>query len=225
MRTNTTGRSTDRELPTTGRGFGAWKKAAQQSGGSDFNDFTVEEGKKLVVAFLEDGPFAVVWVHWVPTTNDQGRSYNTPRNCPASKDDAAECALCDRGIESKPVAWFNVADLEDPSKVYLWKAGKDAAGRVEKLFDELQAVPADRGGPLELNAPGVYAEVSKEKQKNGRFAYAVKRVKERDLDEDYALAPLQPDEVTALLGKLYDESAVRYSSGTDLKELADAVED
>lgn len=213
------------ELPKTGRGFSAWKKAAQSGGSSDYNDFSVEEGKKYVIAFPEDGPFAVVFIHWVPVANDKGGTYNTPRNCPTSKDDDAECPLCAREVESKPVAYFNVIDLDDPSKAYLWRAGIDATNQVEKLYDELQAVPAERGGPLELNSPGVYAAVSKEKQKNGRFAYAVKRVKERDLDEDYDLDPLDPGAAEALAGALYDDSVVRYSSTDDLKELADSVED
>jgi hypothetical protein len=234
--TNTTGRSTDRELPATGRGgrgFGAWKKAAQQSGGSqEYNDFEVKEGKKYVVAFPEDGPLEVVWVHWVPTADDKGRSYDTPRNCPKTRDEDADCPLCavaryDKRLEAKPTAYFNVIDLDEPAKVFLWRAGKDATNQLDKLFDELQAIPAERGGPLELNSPGVYAVVSKARKggkSGGPFVYSVQRVKERDLDEDYDLEPLDPAEIEAVLGDLYDSSVIRYSSAEDLKELADAVE-
>lgn len=211
---------------TSGRGMNAWKNSKNDpkaKSGGDFNDFTVDADKKYIIAFLEDGPLdPIVWVHWVPTTGERG-SYNTPRNCPTSADEDAECPLCVRGIEAKPVAYFNVVDLDEPGKVYLWKASKDPAGRIEELFDELQALPS---GALELNSEGVYAVVSKAKQKNGRFAYKVARVKERDLGDDYGLAPLTDEQFQALEEKLYTaENAIRYSDVKDLKELADAVED
>lgn len=207
-----------------GRGMSAWKSAAKASG-SEFNRFEVEAGKDYVIAFLEDGPFEVVWVHWVNGVNDQGAPRRIPRNCPTTKDEDADCPLCDLGIEAKPVAYFNIVDLDEPGKVYLWEAGKDAAGRVEKLYDELQGVPEDRGGPLELNSPGVYAVVSKEKQKNQRFAYAVKRVKERDLDEDYSLEALSDEQFQALEPKLYTDSVIKYNTTEELRELAATLED
>lgn len=204
-----------------GRGMSAWKKAAKASGG-DFNRFEVAEGETYVIAFLEDGPFEIVWVHWVNGVSDDGRPRRIPRNCPTTKDENAECPLCELGVEAKPVAYFNVVNLDEPTKVYCWEAGKDAAGRVEKLYDELQGLAS---GALELNSEGVYAAVSKEKQKNQRFAYAVKRVKERDLDEDYGLAPMAPEQFEALEPKLYTDSVIKYSTTEELRELAATLTD
>lgn len=204
-----------------GSGFSAWKKAVKQSGG-DYNRFQVEEGEPRVVAFLDDGPFEITWVHWVPSATDDGRFVTVPRNCPTSRDDDADCPLCDRGIESKPVAYFNVVDLDEIGKVWLWEAGKDATGRIEKLFDELQGLPT---GALELNDPDVYAVVSKEQQANKRYAYSVKRVKARDLDEDYALEPLAPEAREALAARRYDGSVIRFYAAEDLRKIADGLED
>ena len=208
-----------------GRGMSAWKKAAKASASADYNRLDVEAGTKYVVAFLEDGPFEVVWVHWASTATEDGRFVRVPRNCPKTKDEDAECPLCEKAIDCKPVAYFNVVDLDEPTKVYLWEAGKDAAGRIEKLYDELQAVPEDRGGPLELNSEGVYAVVSKEKQKNQRFAYSVGRIKERDLDEDYQLKPMTAEQFEALEPKLYDEKVIRYNTTAELREFADTLQD
>lgn len=208
-----------------GRGGMSVLKRAMKSSGGDFNRFTVDEGTKYVIAFLEDGPFEVVWVHWCKVKGDDGSIRPTPRNCPTTKDEDAECPLCEMGVEAKPVAYFNIMDLDQPSKVFLWEAGKDAAGRVEKLYDELQGVPADRGGPLELNSEGVFAVVSKEKLANKRFAYAAKRVKERDLDEDYQLDAPAPEAYEALSEKLYTSEIVKYNTTEELREFAATLED
>jgi hypothetical protein len=199
-----------------------WKKAAKASGGGDFNRFDVAEGENYVIAFLEDGPFEVVWVHWCNGVSDDGRPRRIPRNCPTTKDEDAECPLCEQGIEAKPVAYFNVVNLDEPGKVYLWEAGKDAAGRVEKLYDELQGLAS---GALELNSEGVYAVVTKERQANKRFAYSVKRVKERDLDEDYGVEPLTADQFEALEPKLYKDSVIKYNTLGELKEFAATLTD
>lgn len=204
-----------------GRGMSAWKKAAKASGG-DFNRFEVEEGKTYLIAFLEDGPFEIVWVHWINGVTDDGRPRRIPRNCPTSRDEDAECPLCEMGIEAKPVAYFNIVDLDEPGKVYLWESGKDATGRVEKLYDELQGLAS---GALELNSEGVYAAVSKEKQKNQRFAYAVRRVKERDLEEDYGVEPMTAEQFEALESKLYDGKVIKFNTTEELRELAATLTD
>jgi hypothetical protein len=210
----------------TGHGFGKFKSVVKSTSGGEFNDFEVEEGKRYLIAFMEDGPFDVIAVHWVPTFSDEGRPYNTPRNCPKSRDDEAECPLCDVELERKPVAYFNVVDLDEPAKVALWKATKDPASQVEKLWQELQELAS---GPLELNSEGVYAVVYKARKggkKNAPFVYTVTRVKERDLAEDHGKKPIPNEAFEALESRLYtSEKVIKYSDLDELRDLAATAED
>lgn len=217
---------TGRASRSTGHGFGKFKSVVKSTSGGEFNDFEVEEGKRYVIAFMEDGPFDVIAVHWVPTFGDDGHPYNTPRNCPKSQDDEAECPLCDIEADRKPVAYFNIVDLDDPTRVALWKATKDPASQVEKLWQELQELAS---GPLELNSEGVYAVVSKARKggkKNAPFVYTVTRVKERDLAEDHGKKPIPNEAFEALEAKLYTaEKVIKYSDLAELRDLAANAQD
>lgn len=207
-----------------GRGFGAWKKAVKDSG-KEYNNFQVPADQVKVIAFMEAENFDFVFRHWVPTVTDDGRTIRVPRNCIEDPDKEVRCPLCDVGDEPKPVALFNIVDLDEPGKVQLWEAGKEVMKRVEKLFTTLQDIPEDRGGPLALNSPGVYAAVSREKKSNGYWEYTVDRVKERDLDEDHGLDPLTEDQLEAALGRLNDSSVLKFNTVEELRELADSLED
>lgn len=211
---------------STGQGFSKYKNVVKATSSGDFNDFTVEEGTRYFIAFLEDGPFDVIAVHWVPTFNDKGQPVNVPRNCPKSQAEDAECPLCDIEVDRKLTAYFNVVDVKDPGKVALWKATTDPAGQVNKLWEELHALAS---GPLELNSEGEYAVVSKARKggkKGAPFEYTVTRVKERDLVEDHGLTPVSNEQFEILDGKIYtSEKVIKYNTREELQALASTASD
>ena len=206
-------------------GFNAYKREVKQT---DFGTFRVppspgKDGKTVfkVIAFLEEENFDLIHRHWVP--NDAGTG-NVPRNCIADFSDDPDdvyCPLCKLADDAKPVALFNVVDLDEPAKAQLWEAGPEIMRRVEKLYNELQEIPEAKGGPLSLNSDGVYAAVSREKAKSGRWEYTVKRVKARDLDEDFGLDPLSDD----VDYKLFTIDDIKFNSEEELRELAATLED
>lgn len=208
---------------TAGRGFGAWNEKVKES--KDFSTFQVPADATKVVVFLEPENYDMVFRHWVPTVTDDGRSIRVPRNCIEDPDSAVRCPLCDVGDEPKPVALFNVIDLDAPDKVQLWEAGKEVMKRIESLYGTLQEIPEDRGGPLELNSDGVYASVKREKKSNGYWEYTILRVKERDLDEDHGLDPITPEQVEAALENLNTSEDIKFNTVDELRELAAKLED
>lgn len=219
-----TGKSSGR---TAKGGFGTYKREVKQT---DFGTFRVppspdSKGKTAfkVIAFLEEENFDLIYRHWVP--NDAGTG-NVPRNCIADfgeDENDVHCPLCKLADEAKPVALFNVVDLDSPAKAQLWEAGPEIMRRVEKLYAELQEIPENKGGPLSLNSPGVYAAVSREKAKSGRWEYTVKRVKARDLDEDFGLDPIDDDVLAEM--KLFTIDDIKFNSEEELAELAATLAD
>lgn len=210
---------------TAARGFNAMKDRVKETAKSkDFGTFTVDYDKKYVVAFMENVNFDVVGRHWVDTTNDEGRPITVPRNCIAELSDAG-CPLCGVGIEVKPLALFNIVDLDDRKKVQLWEVSSGIFDKIVELSGELASIPEDRGGPLELNSPGVYAVISKKKKetksgKGGFTEYTITRVKERDLDEDYALDKLSDEEYEALVEKIHTPESIQFNTVEELRDLA-----
>jgi hypothetical protein len=205
---------------TSGRvskgGFNTYKKEVKTK---DFGTFRVPADQVKVIAFLEEENFDLIYRHWVP-----GENGNVPRNCIAdSDDDSSGCPLCKLGDEAKPVALFNVVDLDEPAKAQMWEAGPEIMRRVEKLYAELQEIPEAKGGPLSLNSPGVYAAVSREKAKSGRWEYTVKRVKARDLDEDFGLDPIDDDVLAGM--KLFTIDDIKFNTVEELRELAATLSD
>lgn len=207
------------------RGFGAAKQATRPSAGSTSEIlFRVPENVIKVVAFVEPENYDFLYRHWIPGVTDDGRPVKIPRNCILDVSDDG-CPLCDVGDEPKAVALFNVIDLDTPSKVLLWEASPEPYKRIEELYEELQAIPEDRGGPLELNSPGVYAAVSRRKKTNGYWEYTVKRVKARDLDEDYGLDPLDDDVLEAARANLHKSEDIPFNTHEELRDLAASLND
>jgi hypothetical protein len=216
---------------SAGRGFNAFKQAAKESAPkTDFGTFTVPYDEVKVVVFLEPDNYTTVWRHWVPTVLDDGRKVDVPRNCIDDEKNDVRCPLCSRGDIPKPVAFFNIVDLDEPGKVQVWEASAGIFGKIDELADTLKAIPEDRGGPLALNSEGIYAAVSKKKKetktgKGGFTEYTVLRVKERDLDEDHGLDPLDADQIEELLEHLFTEEDVQYNTVEELRDLVAKIPD
>lgn len=215
----------------SGRGFNAFKNATKESArNKDFGTFTVDYDKKYVIAFMEAENFDFIYRHWVDVVGEDGRTRQVPRNCIKDRPDGQECPLCQIGHTPKPVALFNVIDLDEPDKVQLWEVTTGIYEEIDALASSLAQIPEDRGGPLELNSEGVYVAVSKRKSetksgKGGVTKYKIERVKERDLSDDYGLDPLTEEQFMDAMDKLKTIDDIFFSSYDDLKKLADSLED
>jgi hypothetical protein len=174
---------------------------------SDYRRLSIEDGP-IIIAFLEPEPFAHFFRHWVQTS--EGRR---GRVCIGD-----DCPLCNIGDSPKPVMLFNVVDMDD-QQVNVWELGKDAAKKVEKRYDALEAKDKH------LNDPGTYFAVARTKKSNGFYEYSVDPVKERDLEEDWNLQPLSDDDIEDLLGNLYGDEIVKVSTISELREFADNLKD
>lgn len=216
----------------SGRGFNAYKSAAKDSKKFDSDYFKVDYDKTYVVAFLEAENYDFVFRHDLENVpNDEGGFWKyVPRNCIADPDNDVTCPICGVGDDPKPLALFNVVDLDQPGKVLAWEASKGIFDKIVELAESLAQVPEDRGGPLDLNSPGVYVSVSKKKKetKTGRGGfteYTVARVKERDLDEDHSLDPVSDEQMAELLTKLKTSDDIQFNTSEELTALAARLED
>lgn len=213
----------------SGRGFNAFKQRAKESAKKDSNLFTVDYNKKYVIAFLEPENYDTVGRHWVTIVGDDGTEREVPRNCIKGVDEQG-CPLCGIGMEPKPIALFNVIDLDQPDKVLIWEVSSGIFDKIDDLATELAEIPEDKGGPLELNSDGIYAVVSKKKKetksgKGGVTEYTVARVKERDLDEDHSLDPLTAEQFEAALAKLNTSDQIKFNTYDELAVIAAAQTD
>lgn len=169
-----------------------------------------DQDDPMVVKFLEDEPLAVYERHWV---NEMPKGNKKSFTC--TEDD--DCPLCEVGHEPETRVAFNVlpvyADEKpiDSPQVKVWDCPPGLASTLRDLNED------DRKGPLSAN----YWEVLQFKQKNGFINYSVDFVKERDLEEDFKVDPLDEDEIEEFLDQAYEETDyVREDSIEDLEEAA-----
>jgi hypothetical protein len=192
------------ERGTVAKGWGGYKKNKKESGGFP-DDFKVPENDEVLIKFLESEPFASYRQHWLKELNR--KSYVCL---------GEDCPLCDELGDSPnaTVVLFNVLDLTDPDnpEVKVWKATSNPTSEIERRAESSKTSPIDR--------PDLYFVVSKDKQKNGFFAYSVDPVKARDLEEDFDMAPFTEAELDEFLEKLYDESVVKLDSRRELRDIA-----
>lgn len=210
-------------------GFSGFKEAARKSVRSEKPGvFQVPYDTRKFIVFLEPENFDAVDQHWIDITTGTGRTVQVPRNCIANPAEGVQCPLCGIGHEPRTVALFNVVDLDDPGMVKIWEVSRGIFDKIVELAEELASIPEDRGGPLDLNSPGVYVSVSKKKKetasgRGGFTEYTLSRVKARDLEEDYGRRPLSPDEIDGLMETRYTSEDIEFPTESDLRQLTDEV--
>lgn len=208
--------SKDDEEPQEVRGgWGAWRdnKAKYSNFGEEFK---VDYKRRYLILILDDEPFATFGQHWLDDMPPKTRkSYICL---------GMDCPLCDvLGDEARPLALFNVVEFVETKrgdetimepKLKVWQIGSSIAGQLEDLSEDPKTSPLSDH----------YWQVSKSKQgtgKGGSTVYSISMVKERDLEEDWNLAPLTDDEFEALKAKSFDSTYVKRDTRSDLQEIAD----
>jgi hypothetical protein len=158
--------------------------------------------KEVIVKFLDAEPFAVYEQHWVGQ-----RSYTCPEE---------GCPLCDGGYDTRTLALFNVINMVTCENMY-WEAGPQAGKRILAASEKKSSSP--------INREDLYFAINRKKQSNGFFDYEMDAIKERDLEPDYGIDPLNQDELETSLEHLFDDSVIPVTSKRDLIDVARSDDD
>lgn len=194
---------------TSRRGFGGYNKTLD---GLNRTTFQVKDDSEVIV-FLDDENFTYALRHWVKYVDESNNQVTRAEWCLEE-----DCPLCDIGDRPKAVAFFNVVDIANPTKVLVWEASADPTGAIQKEFNKL----AKRG--QHLNDDGLYWVISREKGRNGFYTYSVDKLVEDDLATEWKnLKPLTPAQRDALRHRAYDENYVEYKDRADLQDFVDSL--
>jgi hypothetical protein len=192
--------------PRAGVGTGGWAgyKALKAERSEKYPRFEVEKTGRKIFKFAQAEPFAFIYRHWVA---------KRPFTCIGE-----DCPLCGAGDRPKPVVFYNVIDLDDAS-TKVWEMTADPTRRVQSHYDELAEIEKT------LDDEGYYFKVSKAQKERSAWEYTVTRIKTRDLEEEWRVAPLDDGELAAAMENLYDESIIYVSSRDDLVSAVEQLED
>ncbi len=165
-------------------------------------DFKIEHEKKLI-KFLEDEPFASYRQHWIERPGK--KSFTCIE---------VDCPLCDAGDRPSGKTCFNILSLSEGGK----PVNKVLTVGV-RLGEQIRGFATDRKtGPLTR----MYYAISKTGKKT-KTSHSLIPVKERDLEEDWDMEPLDEEELEAFKEHLYDEEAVQVSTRKQLLEIAEEI--
>ncbi|NDB65390.1 MAG: hypothetical protein EB168_06955 [Euryarchaeota archaeon] len=162
------------------------------------------DDKPVIVKFIEDEPYTSYRQHWVER---QGQKSFTciadmsPKGCP----------LCDAGHRPSARFAFNVILLNEDgdSVVRSYEVGP-------RVIDSLKNFHQDpRQGPL----PKHYWAISRS-GKGPTSQTNHQMVRERDLEEEWGIAPLSEDDIASLKEQAYDASIVPIPSRATLQGVA-----
>lgn len=171
-----------------------------------------DEGEEILIAFLEDRPFASFFQHWVKTDKGRRGYVCLGKHCP----------LCARGDRPKSQDWFNVAEIVnsdlsnkgvDLPRLALWYCSADPAEKIKERADSKRTSP--------INKDGQYFAISKRTGKNGFNTYSVDPVKEDELREDWGVEPVGEQLRGVLTAKLYTADLVKPNTKPELQDIAD----
>jgi hypothetical protein len=196
--------ATEDETPrsTIRRGWGAAESVKTST--SDFAQRLKIGDDPVIIKFLEDDPFASYRQHWVER---QGQKSFV---CIADMDERG-CPLCEVGNRPSTRFSFNVALLsyDDEPTIKAYEVGP-------RVIDQLKNFHTDpRQGPLSKN----YWAVSRT-GKGSSSATNHQMVKERDLNEEWSVAPLSERDLVAIQKKCYTPDIISVPKYKTLQDVA-----
>lgn len=210
-----------RTARTTGRrGFNSYNQAV-----NDRPTFLVSKENTHLIAFLEEENFTWAKRHWVDILDPEtGKKRTTVRSCLLTEDedgnwqDERGCPICSYfasiGDKHTPsvTCYFNVVDLEgNRNKPLVWEASPGPTNVILKRYQQRAKIGKT------LADADIYYAVSKEQ--NGAWVYSVDPVRESDFESEWpSQKPLTDSERERLVGKMYDESYVKFNTYEELEE-------
>lgn len=164
-----------------------------------------EDGKHLVFKFLDEkGPFAIYKQHFLKQKTSGKRSYVCI---------GADCPLCvklnDRPENKRAFTVVNLSHAEGMQRQMLITGAR--------LYQALHAAHYSPQGPL---TKGYWAIVRL--GKGPSTVYTVTPIKDRDLEEDWSIAP---DRAAAVVenSEVYTRNLIKEHSFEELDEIADSL--
>jgi hypothetical protein len=159
--------------------------------------------EEILLAFLEEKPFASFFQHWVRVEQGQRRPYTClGKGCP----------LCAVGDRPKSQDWFNVIEMAEEPVLKLWYCSADPAKAIKARADNKRTSP--------INRAGLYWAASKKKASNGFNEYSIDPVKEDELS-DWGVNALTEAQLKEFAGKAYTSDLVKIPTKADLQEVVD----
>jgi hypothetical protein len=162
--------------------------------------------KEVLLKFLEPEPFATYGQHWVGQ-----RSYTCGLNAEYEK-----CPLCNEGVPCRYLALFNVVDMNTGENRY-WEVGPEASKTLMEFEEEPRTKP--------LSKDGLYFAAKRFKKDNGFYGFKISSVKERDLEDEFGVEPLDDHELDKADAGIFDDSVIPVNTLKELKDAAKEVDD
>lgn len=184
------GRSERRGKTEAKKGWGGYRQTAD-SVKSDFADnLKIIDNTDMLIKILDQEPVAAYAEHWLTIKDgkdEKRRSYVCLGD---------DCPMCNKlGDRASVKVCFNVVDLDlNPPEVKLWTAGTQVGDILEKFAENPKTSP--------LNRDDLYWTILRTK-KNDRYTTSIRPVKARDLDEDFEIDPLTPEELDELEDSMF----------------------
>lgn len=183
-------------------GWGAADKVKSDS--SSYANRLKVTTKEQLIKFLEDAPYVSFAQHWIRRTGQQSFT------CIA-KEDPKGCPLCDSGDSPAARVCFNIALIdEDGGEPVLMslEASSTTAESIKNYHNE------PRTGPISKH----YWAIKKASDKQTATT-VLNMVRERDLDEEWKVDPISPEELKALKKDMYGPDIVSLPSRKQLLEI------
>lgn len=195
---------------SVGSGWGAPKQKRRETVRAPYLDL---RNGKLIIKLLEAAPAVNYRRHYI-----KGRKPSPYVTCPQVRDDdyniIVPCAICETGLNYPSQTYImNVVDMDDRETVKTWTFGREVASILQEHAEEPRNNPLDR--------TDLYFQVWTTKD-SGRASNRVVTLNAGYL-ADYALTPLDEDEIETLSETLYGEDSVWIDSEKVVKEVAQAL--
>jgi hypothetical protein len=159
--------------------------------------------EEVLLAFIQEQPFASFFQHWVNTGSGQRRPYTClGKGCP----------LCAVGDRPKPQDWHNVVEMSEEPVLKIWYCSSDPAKAIKARADNKRTSP--------INRPGLYWAASKKKASNGFNEYSIDPVKEDELT-DWGVNALTEAQLKEFNANAFTADLVKISTKADLQEVVE----
>lgn len=191
---------------------GGWSAAQETIDSTSTWAVTFKPGTQAqLIKFLQQSPYASFRRHWI-------RRVAGLRAYVCLQSFNRDCPLCDVGDRASAVASFNIAVVGDDGEAVLksWDAGVRITQTLKTFANDQKIGP--------LNKRTLYFAVSKTEATQRQQANTlITPARERDLQEDYGIPPMEDEAIERLLEKAYTNEVVQMNSAKELQQVADEL--
>lgn len=184
------------------KGWGGARRVKEMGG--DFPEGLSLDDEPILVKFLEDEPFVSYRQHWIE--REGKKSWTCLED---------GCPLCDIGDRPQSKFCFNVLLLSEGEPVVkVWTVGSRVLTQLETFHKDKKTGPLGR----------LYWAISRT-GKGTKASTSIQAVKERDLEDDWEMEPLDDDILAKYQEKGYTDETVQVQTRKQLRDIAKEVSD